>query len=569
MKKRILSTLLALCVVLAMLPGTAWAVDKSGSCGPGVTWTFNSAGALTINGSGKMTTRSGWYYSNHEITTVNIGNGIIAMCDGAFEGCSNLIRVTLPNTMNEIASCAFIGCISLPRVTIPSSVTSIGGSAFRDCKKLASIEISSGVTSIGSLAFLGCTSISSLDIPSSVTSIGKGAFQGCTMLGRMEIPSGVNTLVDDLFSGCSNLTSVTLPRSIDMIGANVFTGCDRLKDIYYAGTQQQWEDMYIDPANDVKLASITIHYNSGGSDEPETYTVTLDPTGGNLSTTEKEYKANAALGTLPTPTRTGYKFNGWYTEETGGTKVTTSTKVTADMTLYAHWTKNPTAKTYTITLNANSGKVSPSSLKVESGKTYYSSLPTPTRTGYKFDGWYTSKTGGAKITSTTKATANRTIYAHWSRARMLLVTFDGSGGMVDQDQKTVRTGRLYGDLPTPTKNNAHFQGWYTKKSGGTKVTETTRVSQTAGHTLYARWGSSATVRNTQRGTYRVTIPTYYDLAIYASSGTAKISSQVETTAYQTITCTQRATLSNGTVRYYGKVNGKTGWFTYSCEMDIE
>jgi len=57
---------------------------------------------------------------------------------------------------------------------------------------------------------------------------------------------------------------------------------------------------------------------------------------------------------------------------------------------------------------------------------------------------------------------------------------------------------------------------------------------------------------------------FYDLALYASSSTAKISSQVETTGYQTITCTRKATLSNGTVRYYGK----TGWFTYSCEMDI-
>ena len=304
---------------------------------------------------------------------------------------------------------------------------------------------------------------------------------------------------------------------------------------------------------------------------PSTYTITFNPYGGRVSTKTKTVTNGNTYGDLPIPIRSGYTFKGWYTETVGGNQVTplTNVELSADQTLYARWTQNPTTKTYTIKLDANSGKVSPSSIKVQSGKTYYSSLPTPTRSGYKFNGWYTSRNGGVKITSTSKATANCTIYAHWTPVKKTyLVTFDANGGMVHLDRKVVPSGVLYRDLPTPTKNNSHFQGWYTKKTGGTKVTANSRTNLTADQTLYARWQSSASVRRTQRGTYRVTIPAYYELALYTANNSAKIASEVETTGYQTITCTQRVTLSNDTVRYYGRVNNRNCWFTYSCEMDV-
>ena len=328
----------------------------------------------------------------------------------------------------------------------------------------------------------------------------------------------------------------------------------------------------VTPLTNVELsADQTLYARWTQNPTTKTYTIKLDANSGKVSPSSiKVQSGKTYYSSLPTPTRTGYKFAGWYTAKSGGTQITSTTKATKNQTIYAHWTSTATSSTYTITLNANGGKVSPASLKVASGKTYYSSLPTPTRSGYKFNGWYTSRNGGVKITSTSKATANCTIYAHWTPVKKTyLVTFDANGGMVHLDRKVVPSGVLYRDLPTPTKNNSHFQGWYTKKTGGTKVTANSRTNLTADQTLYARWQSSATVRSTQRGTYRVTIPAYYDLALYASSSTAKISSQPEITASQTITCTQRATLSNGTVRYYGKVNGKTGWFTYSCEMSTK
>ena len=191
--------------------------------------------------------------------------------------------------------------------------------------------------------------------------------------------------------------------------------------------------------------------------------------------------ANPSIGSLPTPTRSGYAFDGWYTAANGGTKITDSTKVTANTTVYAHWKANaytvsynvnggtgsiasqtkthdtnltltttkPTGKSFTVTYNANGGKVSSSSKTVSqsfmnwntaangsgtaynAGATYSTNasvtlyaqyanpsiglLPTPTRSGYAFDGWYTAANGGTKITDSTKVTANTTVYAHWTK----------------------------------------------------------------------------------------------------------------------------------------------------------
>ena len=312
--------------------------------------------------------------------------------------------------------------------------------------------------------------------------------------------------------------------------------------------------------------------NYDPSSAAKTYTITLNANSGTVSPASITVEAGKTyLSSLPAPTRTGYKFDGWYTDKSGGTKITSTTTATANRTLYAHWVPTAAAKTYTITLNANSGTVTPASIKVESGKTYLGLLPTPTRKGYKFDGWYTTKTGSTKITSTTKATANRTIYAHWTREtvkRTYQVYFDANGGSVYQDMKVVFPGTTYRALPIPTLSGKHFKGWYTKKSGGKKVTETTRVTLTDNQTLYAQWQTSAALKKTERGTYKVTIPAYYDLAVYATNTAAKPAATVEKSTYQTITCTQKATLSNGTVRYYGKVNNRNYWFTYSCEMEV-
>ena len=152
-----------------------------------------------------------------------------------------------------------------------------------------------------------------------------------------------------------------------------------------------------------------------------TYPVTFNPNGGRVSQASKVVTIGKTYGTLPTPTRTGYSFDGWYTKEIGGTNVTETTYVGTNppATLYAHWT----AKKYLVTLNANGGKINTASGQV-STKSYtatygskYNFLPRPIRTGgYNFDGWYTDQTNGTKVESDTTVTTTKDhiLYAHWS-----------------------------------------------------------------------------------------------------------------------------------------------------------
>ena len=154
---------------------------------------------------------------------------------------------------------------------------------------------------------------------------------------------------------------------------------------------------------------------------PASYLVTFDPNGGKVSKESTAVTIGKPYGTLPTPNRTGYSFDGWYTKETGGTKVTETTTVGKDppTTLYAHWIANK----YLVVFDANRGEfiTANGSVKTkQSTVTYgskYNSMPPPTRTGgYKFAGWYTESTGGTKITSDTTVTTAKThiLYAHWS-----------------------------------------------------------------------------------------------------------------------------------------------------------
>ena len=154
------------------------------------------------------------------------------------------------------------------------------------------------------------------------------------------------------------------------------------------------------------------------------------------------------------------------------------------------WTITPKSIAYTVNFDPNGGVVSKASMAVTYGKAY-GALPTPTRMGYTFDGWYTELTGGTKIVSSTMvgSSAGSTLYAHW-KANQYTVTFDPNGGTVSTTSKTVTYGETYASpkaLPEPTYPGHTFDGWYTEKTGGTRVTEDTVVTVTKDHTLYARW----------------------------------------------------------------------------------
>ena len=149
--------------------------------------------------------------------------------------------------------------------------------------------------------------------------------------------------------------------------------------------------------------------------------------------------------------------------------------------------KKSCTTTKTVRLNANGGKVSPASKVVTCGKTY-GTLPTPTRTGYEFDGWYTRESSGIKVDKNTSVGTNppTTLYAHWI-GKKYTVTLDANGGTVGMKSRTATYGSEYPALPAPTREGYSFDGWYTQKTGGTKVDDNTTVTTAADHTLYAHW----------------------------------------------------------------------------------
>ena len=206
--------------------------------------------------------------------------------------------------------------------------------------------------------------------------------------------------------------------------------------------------------------------------------------GGSLNGASDEILVDrdAEYGSLPTPTRTGHTFDGWYTKATGGTKVTGSTTITTNSShaLYAHWIPN----TYTITFDPNGGSCSTESKIVTYGATY-GDMPKSTRLGYSFKGWFTKSRGGIEILGTDRfaSLSNVTVYAQW--APVLVVTFDAKGGSASVLSKEVVFGQVYGELPIPQKTDYVFVGWFSE--GGSEIFESSIVNMDVNHVVYAHW----------------------------------------------------------------------------------
>ena len=208
------------------------------------------------------------------------------------------------------------------------------------------------------------------------------------------------------------------------------------------------------------------------------YSVNFDSNGGSAVASQSVrygFKASQPAS----PTRTGHTFQGWYTAQDGGTRYDFNRTVTGDITLYAHWAVN----SYTLAFDGNGGKSSESSRTVTYGG-QYGGLPTATRTGYTFQGWYTARDDGAKVSpSTTMGAADTTVYAHWT-IRSYTVAFDANGGSAVASQ-TVKYGAKATQPANPTRTGYTFQGWYTAKDGGARYDFNQTV--TGNVTLYAHW----------------------------------------------------------------------------------
>lgn len=320
--------------------------------------------------------------------------------------------------------------------------------------------------------------------------------------------------------------------------------------------------------------------------ELKSYTVTWNANGGTVSPASVSKTHGSTLGTLPTPTRAAtaeysYTFAGWFTAASGGTQISSTTTVTENVTYYAHWTA--TKRSYTATFNGNGGSTpSPSSITKEYNAAL-GTLPTCSRTGYTFLGWYTASSGGTKISTTTVVTKDITYYAQWS-INSYTLTFNPNGGTVTPTSKDLEYNSAYGTLPTPTRaSDAQytytFAGWYTAATGGTQVTAATKMAA-KDTTVYAHWTSntrsytisyqttygtlnrtSQSVAYNSKGSCTLTMPdntaefTYTFVGWYtaANGGGTKVGSEL----------TLETPAIKGTVTYYAYVTRSTKSYTHT------
>ena len=157
---------------------------------------------------------------------------------------------------------------------------------------------------------------------------------------------------------------------------------------------------------------------------------------------------------LPTPTRSNYTFNGWYTSASGGTQITSPYTPTQTRTLYAHWSINQC----TVTFDPNGGTASFTSKTVNAGSRI-GNLPTATRDGYTLKGWYTTATGGQKISTYTTISSDKTYYAQWT-ANTYTVAFDSNGGIGTMSNQSFTYGVSQAlKANTFTRTGYVFSGW--------------------------------------------------------------------------------------------------------------
>lgn len=245
-----------------------------------------------------------------------------------------------------------------------------------------------------------------------------------------------------------------------------------------------------------------------------TFTVSFNANGGNVSPTSKTVTYNQTYGDLPTPTRTGYTFTGWFTDANSGTQITSGTKVTitSNQTLYAHWKDNSAP----IISKTEASDITVSGFKLKANASDTAGLKSVTANvwtwkGFDVDGknLSLSKSGDTWSCDVKVSDFNKTYGAYYYqiiatdingnvtksdtkevKVGVFTVTFDPNGGTVDKNNQLIVYNYKYsekGTLSTPTKKNYAFDGWYTDKTGGTKITNDTIVSVTSNQTLYAHW----------------------------------------------------------------------------------
>ena len=373
--KRLISLLVAVCMMVAMLPFSAvpafaadtlsftiddiqYTIDKNDSTAVSVTGT---TGYGDINNKKDLVLPETVEYNGVTYTVTSIGNG-------AFAGKNGLNSIVIPNTVVLIAESAFASNWGLASIEIPASVVEIGTRAFEWAGNIAEVKFAanSQLKILGTSAFSHAKGLKSIELPEGLTTIKNCAFADCNVLESVTIPASVTTIMEHMFDNPSNPTG----------------GCPMLKTVKYAGTKEQWDKINLAENNDILTSTLEVLCN-----------ITFDVNGYGTAPADQTVYTCDKLVKVAEPTAAGYTFGGWYTDKelTKAFDVENDT-VSGDTTLYAKWKAIPdhelTVKVGTFTYDDNAAS--------DKGNVYEGALVTVTfdennqlwkDSGLSFDHW--------------------------------------------------------------------------------------------------------------------------------------------------------------------------------------
>ena len=546
--KRLISLLVAVCMMITMLPlsaVTAFAEDTSSSTKQEAQNGYMYAYKVNADGETVTITKvlgpvdsanNGLY--DIEIPTELGGCTVTGLGEYSFSGYlsaaqsnepyqfgRNIHSVTIPQSVTSIGDYAFSHCEKMDSLTINDATTSIGSWAFDECYKLTTLSLGKNITTIGDYAFLDCHTLDNVTIPPSVTSIGKSAFYRCYALTTLSLGENIEKIGSYAFADCRHLTNVTIPEKVETIEPYTFGWCLDLKYITLPAGLTSFKDRLVScPAgftkqspkngaiyfNNDKTAADALLANSTNTDLKNRNFlylchVTFDANGGKLNNdaevpvykTEKITKTKAndrdpINAPIHDPTRAGYKFTGWYTTADGkpedGKFDVDETAIMDDITLHAGWEFDPNAPGYRpLTVTGGTVTVKYDGSDVTSKLNSNTDAATGQKTYYVPD--------GAEVTVTLDKTAvpNGKVFDGWSTSlptgqdyKAESITFPMSSG--------VNVSAKYRDAATdntPDTAVCHpltvTGGIVTVKNGDKDVTDTLTVTtdETTGKKTYS------------------------------------------------------------------------------------
>lgn len=490
---------------------SATGIVASGNCGPlknlhesmkedgsNITdtakWTLDSQGTLTISGNGdtvdcyefKEKMIQPWSAYDDQIRKVVIEKGITSVGCYSFMKCKNLESVQLPNSLKVIGSYAFNECESLKEIKIPDSVERIYQCAFADCKKLKSVQLSKNLTELddGAFEFTGLTKIV---IPDGVKSIGYSTFCFCEDLKEVTLPNSLQSIFGSAFLYCTSLTAVTFPDSLEYIGGKAFNNCKKLKTVKFGNRLQEIADKafeFCESLNNIVLPNSMKTIAEGAFSGCSA--LTSVKFGDNITEIGEDAFVGCSMNELILPKNLEELGEGAFRDLFFCERVVVY-KSLRKLGEYA-FGELGTDAVHGGSFNGvyYPGTVDKVDFYYEGTKAQWEKLSEDT---VAF-GYYDCSGSDPEVLYYHSDHCIRFHYGttkYQSQSHKITFNKNAKNATLKTTSKQVKTNSKYGTLPTPTCGGYYFLGWYTKASGGSKVTASKVFKLTKNQTLYAHW----------------------------------------------------------------------------------